>query len=523
MTTGYASDTPDIMGFYGELSPIYLNYICTLNGHRPRPLSEGFTYCDLGCGHGITVSILADLFPQGDFTGISLGQDQLSDGHSLAADAGLTNTQFMAMDFGELASAELPSFDFIVLHGVYALLGPGQRNQVRAFIKGRLKEGGIVYVSYESLPGSAALAPLRDLVANHTAPMQGDLPAKANAGRDFLHLLKSNKAAYFEDNPPAQAFVEQIENYETSRLAHAFFGPAIDPQYVFQVAADMDSAGLIYSGSAIAHLNFVDLAAPAEFHGLLKKAPSRIEFESQGDFIRNQRYRKDVFINDQAGMTEDDQTTLTEEEQTALLMDMPFGTICEADSVNRSVQFGDVKLKYIADLFEILIAQLSTGAKPVRELAGLDDLKSYSSELIIDGIRFLSAGGQIMPFASPTAAPTGAVSGGARFQLAGNLNLNLLKRRLLAQPTLGFAGKAAGIGLDVSMADALFILCSAETAQDQVAEWAFQRLLESGQQMVFEGGSEIDAIQQAVQTFQDTRLPKFLELGILEPAEENGG
>ncbi|MND03176.1 hypothetical protein D3C83_228750 [compost metagenome] len=49
--------------------------------------------------------------------------------------------------------------------------------------------------------------------------------------------------------------------------------------------------------------------------------------------------------------------------------------------------------------------------------------------------------------------------------------------------------------------------------------WAYQRLLESGKQMVFDGnGSELTAVQGALDTFREQRLAKFIELGILAPA-----
>jgi len=69
------------------------------------------------------------------------------------------------------------------------------------------------------------------------------------------------------------------------------------------------------------------------------------------------------------------------------------------------------------------------------------------------------------------------------------------------------------------MADALFALCSVESKSDGVGGWAFRRLLESGKQMVFEGGgSELTAVENALTTFRAQRLAKFIELGILAPA-----
>ena len=44
-----------------------------------------------------------------------------------------------------------PDFDYIVLHGVYSWVNAKTRDNIRKFIASRLKKGGIVYLSYDSL------------------------------------------------------------------------------------------------------------------------------------------------------------------------------------------------------------------------------------------------------------------------------------------------------------------------------------------------------------------------------------
>ena len=75
MSSGFDIDTPYTWGYYNELSPIYLNFVCALNGHHPIPLDDGFSYCELGCGYGVTTNGLAELFPQGDFIGIDYNDE----------------------------------------------------------------------------------------------------------------------------------------------------------------------------------------------------------------------------------------------------------------------------------------------------------------------------------------------------------------------------------------------------------------------------------------------------------------
>ncbi len=510
MSVGYLTDTPYTWGFYGELSPVFLNYVCALNGHHPISLDDGFTYCDLGCGNGVTSNALAQIFPQGQFTAVDFSAQHIENGAGIAQEAGLDNVKFIDRDFNDLGKSDLPDFDFIILHGVYSWIDPETRNNVREFIAKKLKPGGIAYVSYDCMPGWGFVSPMRDLMLSYTAGMTEDSATKARAALDFLHFMKDNKAAFFQDNPLASTLLDELESQNINYVVHEFFTEFSKPYYFHQVAAEMRSAGLSFSGSAILNLNFVDLAAPAEFHAMLRKSPTRNYLESQGDFVRNQRFRKDVFINSRK--------ELDEEGQFDALLKMNFGLICDADGFNKTLGLGDVELKFTADIFLNLIEHLAAGAKSVEDLQDLDQFKIYGPELLVDAIKFLSTGGQLLPFAHKTSPADQDGLSANRYALSVPFNLQMLKRRLFEQPAVTLASTKGGIAYEVAMADALYALCSVEAPRDEVAGWVFQRLIEARKQIVFEEGSEIDAIAVAVEKFRVSRLPKFLELGILEPA-----
>ena len=49
-TQGYVTDVSYTNSYFRELSPVWLNLVAAMQGARPRPLAEGFTHIDLGCG-----------------------------------------------------------------------------------------------------------------------------------------------------------------------------------------------------------------------------------------------------------------------------------------------------------------------------------------------------------------------------------------------------------------------------------------------------------------------------------------
>jgi hypothetical protein len=213
--------------------------------------------------------------------------------------------------------------------------------------------------------------------------------------------------------------------------------------------------------------------------------------------------------------------SLDEEGQLAALSRIPFGTSHAADIFSRQARFGDMEINYKGPVFDALIESLAGGAKSVAALKDEAGFGDYPPELLLDGIKFLSAGGQLLPFAHPTGAVPRQALAAQRFQLPTPFNLAMLKRRLFKGDSLALASPMAGIALEVGMGDALYALCSVEATADQVADWAFQRSIEAGQEIVSEDGDETSALAAALDEFRQTRLAKFIELGILEPAEES--
>ena len=467
-------------------------------------LDAPFSYCDLGCGNGVSAVAFAQMFPSGTFTGVDFNDQHIEAASALAAGAKLTNASFVRADFNALEPLDLGPFDFVVLHGVWSWVDPEARNAIREFLAKKVKPGGIVYVSYDTMPGWAALAPIRDLMLQHTRHLVTNPETKAQAGLDFLRYLRDRKAGFFVDNPPLSAFLDEIAGQDIRYVAHEFFGAAVKPYYFQQVSTEMRSAALHFAGSAMPYMNFIDLAVPQEFRELLQKSASRLDFEQNGDYIRNQRFRKDVYVRGEA--------SLDERAQTQILNGIPFGTTCDADSFKRAHRFGDVELKFTAEVFGRIVAHCAVGAKTVVQLAQFDDLRNYGQELILDAIRFLSAGGQLVPFGAPTGAPSEAAISAERYSFAVPFNLALLKTRLFHQPALAFVSSAAQFGMEVSTSDALFALTSVEAPRDGVAAWTTRRLTEAGKQL-----SDAGAMETALTDFRAHRLPKFLELGILAP------
>jgi hypothetical protein len=65
--TDYITDVPYIRYFARELAPAWLDLVATVSAPESPSRERGFSWCDLGCGHGLTAAMLVATHPNGRF------------------------------------------------------------------------------------------------------------------------------------------------------------------------------------------------------------------------------------------------------------------------------------------------------------------------------------------------------------------------------------------------------------------------------------------------------------------------
>ena len=156
---GYATDIPYLRDFKPMLAPAWLDHVALVAGVAPPARQNGFAWCDLGCGYGLTATILAATHPKGRFCGIDLLAAHIRTARRFAGECKVENVEFREADFAAAAEADLGQFDYIVCHGVYTYLDAQGRDDLLRTIDRHLKPGGLVYLSYYAMPGRAADLP----------------------------------------------------------------------------------------------------------------------------------------------------------------------------------------------------------------------------------------------------------------------------------------------------------------------------------------------------------------------------
>jgi trans-aconitate methyltransferase len=297
---GYVTDTSYTDQFFRELAPAWLNYVAALNGAPPVALDRPFVYLELGCGFGTSTVVNAGAYPQGAFHGCDIIPAHVDGARRHAAAFGVANVTFHEADFDHLLARGVPPCDFIVLHGVYSWVDEEARAAVRRVIDDRLKPGGLVYVSYNCLPGWASEAPLRKLLVEFSRPHDGDTAQRTAAALDALTTFSRGRARYFKANPSALTAVDAWHQRDTEYVVHEFMNAAWQPFYAVDVADELAPLGLRYVGSATLADNHSALVLDADSAKAVAALGTERERQVATDFATNQRFRRDVFVRDEA-------------------------------------------------------------------------------------------------------------------------------------------------------------------------------------------------------------------------------
>lgn len=307
---GYVGELEYVHGFYPEMGPSALNLVLLLQGIEPVPLHQGFTYCDLGCGQAVTSNTFAACHQEGTFHAIDFNHAHIAGAAGMADRASLGNITFWEARFSDLHKLPLPDFDFIVLHGVYSWVNRENRQYILDFIRQKLKVGGTVYVSYNSQPGWAAFAAVRQLMTSYADGLSGRLEERIDRSVAFIESLKARDLSFFKANDSVNTIIEHISRSPKNYIAHEYFNRDWTLFFHSEVANDLSGADLTFAGSAVFADNLDFLRFPEEEQQVFNRIADPLVRETVKDFAVNQRFRRDVFTRKRTRLTQAGQREL---------------------------------------------------------------------------------------------------------------------------------------------------------------------------------------------------------------------
>lgn len=471
-TSGYVADIGYIHGFYRELTPTLLAFAALMRGQRAPDVCSPLKYCELGCGQGFSINLLAAANPQIEFFGTDFNPGHIVGAQALAAAAGTPNVHFFDQSFAELlAETSLPSFDIISLHGIYSWISSENRQTIVEFIRRRLKPGGLLYISYNALPGWAAAMPLRRLLIEHANIATGPIGPRVEAALKFVSGLKEADPNFFRAQPAVGERIDKIKTVNRNYLAHEYFNRDWTPFYHSDVVNDLDEAKLSYVGSA----TLLENIDPVNFSPEQQKTLADISDpglrETIRDFMINQQFRRDVFIKGAV--------PLSRPEAQRIWLDTRFALSTRRADVPHKAKTSrgevDLQLAFYAPILDAL----ADGPQTVRELLANKAVAALNWPTIQQVLSVLVGMGQLEPTLD-------ARNDAKRSQRTKAFNAVVMKRAEESSDLGALASPVTGGGVTVDRFTLLFIAAQSMKQQDPV-NWIWSIMNAQSQRLVKDG------------------------------------
>jgi SAM-dependent methyltransferase len=500
---GYVSEINYTYGFYGELSPLKLTLAARLKSIQTINLNQSFNYCELACGRGYSTNLLATAYPQAQFYANDFNPSQIIEARTLAEAAGTRNVHFFDDSFEEFIDQDLPNFEFIVLHGIYSWISPKNRQAIVDFIRKKLKVGGLVYISYNALPGWSAARPMQALMLRHGQQSSEPILNRIEQALNFTGQLLEANANYFTQNPIVQKRLEGLKNQNRYYLAHEYFNEEWNSFYFDEVAKELEVAKLNFIGSAhlIDHVDTVNLSAVAQTQ--LAQISDPLFREVVRDFCLNTQFRRDIFGRGKL--------SLTAQEQLQQLQGTRFALVTASANIKFEHQFplGEVKLQ--EEIYGPICTTLATGALTLAELQNHPQTRHISLNSLYQALLMLIGIGYIHPAVNEATRKQRQKSTDA-------FNMAVKTKSLYSEEMNYLASSLIGTGVAVNRLEQLLLL--AKSRKQGGPELLWQVLSSQGKKVVTEGKTleteeeNIAYLRTAAEEFERDRLPLLNSLGI---------
>ncbi len=306
-TRGYRTDSEYTFGVYPFLNPDNLLLTVALQGIRPVAdiVSSGakdgraLVYCELGCGQGMTLNLMAARDPGGDYYGIDYNPDQIRNAQSFASAAEISNATFSEVSFADLDEYDIPDCDVIVMHGIWSWIDVTMQDHIIRFIQRKLKPGGVVFSSYNCAVGRSADMPMRRLfLAAERASRQQARTPRLREMLEFTTSCAEAGAEYFEAHPASLKRLMKLADLEPDYIEHEYLNSSWTNYFHDEVAATMLTAQLEFAGSCDMVNNRLELALPSEAIELAGRMSCPSDVELLKDIWINNTFRRDIFVRD---------------------------------------------------------------------------------------------------------------------------------------------------------------------------------------------------------------------------------
>jgi SAM-dependent methyltransferase len=504
-TAGYVADIGYTFGYYAELNPLRVK-LAFLNAGLHFP--EVGVACELGFGQGVSANIHAAASVTAWY-GTDFNPAQASFAQELSEVSG-ANAKLYDESFADFANRDdLPDFDYIGLHGIWSWISDENRGVIVDFIRRKLKVGGVLYISYNTQPGWAAMVPMRDLLTEHSDVMGRSgmgIVYRIDEALVYVDKLIATNPAYLRANPQIIERINKIKEQNRNYIAHEYFNKDWLPMPFSKMAEWLASAKVQFACSAhyLEHIDSINLTVEQQV--LMQETPDAMFRQTVRDFMVNQQFRKDYWVKGARALTPLQRAEKLREQKIMLML-------------NRN----DVSLTVTGSLGEAKMTE--SIYSPILDI--LADHKAYTfgqieQKVQDNNISFAQLNETILLLAS-----TGVIASvqddhviNKAKKTTEKLNVHIMNHARGSTDIAYLSSPVTGGGVMVNRFTQLFLLAT-HLGMRKPADWAefvWEILVAQGQKIVKNGEplstkeENIDELLLQANTFAEKQLPIFKAL-----------
>ena len=495
-------------GYYPELNPLNIRTSLLYGAVAPPKVA---TACELGFGQGVSINMHAAASPV-QWWGTDFNPAQAGFAQDLANASG-SGARLFDESFAEFCTRpDVPEMDYVALHGIWSWISDENRAVIVDFVRRKLKVGGVLYVSYNTQPGWAAMVPVRDLFVDHAAvmgsPGQGRL-SRVDAALSFVEKMLAANPAFVRANPNIPERLKKLATHNRNYLAHEYFNRDWQPMSFARMAQWLGPAKLTYAGSA----NCLELVDPMnlspEQQALLAEIPDPSFRQTVRDFCVNQGFRKDYWVRGSRGLTPAEQVDAMRRQSIVLTVPKDEVVLKAAGPQGEMILNEEIYRPVLDVLGDLQVRTLGDVEKAVQR-------HKMTFGQLVQAVTVLAGKGSLQPAQHPDVIAQSKAS-------SDRLNRHLMTGAVFGKEVHYFASPVTGGAVPVARFHQMFAASAAEGKKNP-ADWArdtWTHLSAQGQQIIKEGKTLVtpednvaELTAQATE-FGTKRLPVLKALGIV--------
>jgi SAM-dependent methyltransferase len=335
-TSGYVAEIGYTYGYYRELNPHRVTLAFLKAGVVAPKICSA---CELGYGQGLSINLHAAASNCSWYgTDFNPAQAGFAEEMNIQSEA---NAKLFDDSFYEFSKRDLPDFDYIGVHGIWSWISDENREKIVEFIKTKLKVGGVLYISYNTLPGWAPFIPMRHLLTEHVEVFGAKGEGIINRIDEAIKLIEKLievKPQYITSNPDLIERLKKMKVQDKNYLAHEYFNRDWNPMHFSSMVDWLKDTKLefVCSANLLDYIDAINLTKDQK--DFLNKINNSIFRETTRDFIINQQFRKEYWIKGKR--------TITPLEQDKKIRELKFILITHPEDVVLSIKgaIGEAKL-----------------------------------------------------------------------------------------------------------------------------------------------------------------------------------